>query len=834
MRKGNWLQLVIQGALIVLSVAALLLLRHQFVQTDDIRKVFVFADIILLVFVLSSVILVFIGFVLLKEKRYFAPSEGEDYLFKLHQQARIDALTDLLNREAAKEKIVSYLKTAARRDSCTLFIIDLDNFKSINDNFGHYEGDRVLKILASKLYAVFRADDIVGRLGGDEFIVLMKHVSEADVVRKKAAELLSALEYMISGDDVSVTVTGSIGISGYSIGNGKDFETLYREADEALYRAKLAGKNRYSHFDRDELNGGERGPGDRVLKENSASIQLKALIDNIDGGIALVEASDEIRAIYLSRSCVKLLQLSYEKLKQAENKVLTFVHEDDAGPVDYMLRRGARSGEPGEAVFRRTVKDGRVGWFHMRAVRIPFEHSENPVLIAIITDVTNLKVAELNYEAQKQQLETVLKVSDIITFEVDIAARRLIMTDDSVEKYGLDVHVVEDMPESIIRKGAIHPDSVEECRRMYDEIYAGVERGGAIVRTLKMDGHYTIERFSYFTVYDDSARPVKAIGIAESLETYRNMLLRVEIIEKQFRCYSDKTLLTLKVMPSDGSFVSLKKDGTLPGLKTDYATYTDLLDDLLTFAVDPDDRRRLADAFSIDALRRYHTQGRSTVSIEFEAIDPTGATRCYFFSAIMFVNPMSDETCVFIRVEDKSRIRNLERLTGVGLKRIPLQAYTFESLRAFTNAFLRLGGREKPCAVAVFTVSNYDTLKNQLGLILMKELLVGFLGKAKIILYNDYVVSYDGRNTLTVLIPSLESEEWLYRLIDETMSFLKKPAYYQFYEEDLMDYRCGVSVESVHTAGFDELLSQARKALESVKNGGDTRIGFYGRPDKAG
>ncbi len=833
-KKTHLLHYVIQGALIVLSVAALLLLRQLLIHTEDIRAVFVYADIVLMVFVVSSVILVCIGFMFRKEKRENAPTADDDYLLRLHRQARVDSLTELLNREAATERIAGYLKTAARRESCTLFIIDLDNFKDINDNFGHFEGDKVLKLLASKLRAVFRTDDIVGRLGGDEFIVLMKDVPAGDAVRRKADELLSALEYMVSGDDISVTVTGSVGISGCGVGSGKDFETLYREADEALYRAKLAGKNGYSRFGGDEPNSGENDPGGRVLKENSASIQLKALIDNMEGGIALVEVSDETRAIYLSRSCVKLLQLSYEKLKQSENRILSFIHRADAGPVDGLLRRGARSGEPVDAVFRKTVKDGRVGWFHMRAVRIPFESSDNPVLIAILTDVTNLKMAELNYEAQKRQLETVLKVSNIVTFEVDIDARELIMTDASLKKYGIDVHVVKDVPDSLIEIGAIHPDSIEECRRMYDEIYAGVERGGAIVRTLKTDGQYTIERFSYFTVFDENGRPVKAVGIAESLETFRNMSLHVEIVEKQFRSYSDKTLMTLKITPDDDSFVSLKEDGTLPGLKPYYETYSDLFADLLTYAVNPEERKRLADELSIDGLLRSHRQGRVAVSIDYEALDPAGLPRCYFFAALLFVNRLNDEMCVFVRVEDKSRVRTLERLTGVRLDRIPLQGYTFESLRAFTNALIRLGGREKPCAVAVFSVANYDTLRNQLGQALMKELLGGYLGKTKIVLHNDYVVSYDGRSTLTVLIPELESEQWLYKLVDETVRFLKKPAFYQFYEEDLMDYRCGVSVERAHTAGFDELLSQARQALEQVKDAGGVRIGFYGRPEKAG
>ena len=205
------------------------------------------------------------------------------------------------------------------------------------------------------------------------------------------------------------------------------------------------------------MDAGDEQTGQKALKDSSASIQLKALIDNIDGGIALVEVGDEVRTIYLSRSCVRLMQLSYEGIKKADNRILEFIHKEDVDAVGQALRYGGESGESVESYFRKTTEDGRILWLHMRAVRIPFEPSENVVLIAIITDVTSLKEAELNYEAQKQQLEMVLRVSDIVTYEVDIKKRTLIMKDASLKKYGINVHTIDDMPESIIRVGAIHP-----------------------------------------------------------------------------------------------------------------------------------------------------------------------------------------------------------------------------------------------------------------------------------------------------------------------------------------------------------------------------------------
>ncbi len=828
-RNKNSLHYIIQVALIVLSAAALFLLRQQLIRAVEFRKAEVFADIIMMMFIICSVLLLCIRVFYHKKENgpYF--TEDEENLVKLRHQARVDALTGLLNREEATERIINFLKLSGHSGSHTLFMIDLDNFKSVNDTFGHIEGDKVLKILAAKIRTVFRFDDIVGRLGGDEFIVLMKNSPTADIVRRKAAELLSALEYLTSGEDISVTVTGSIGISSYN-GDGKDFQTLYREADEALYRAKLAGKNRFAHFDIDEVAGQADVLKQKALKESSTSIQLKALIDNIDGGIALVEVGDAVRTIYLSRSCVRLLKLSYEGIKQADNKILNFINEEDAGPVEETLRRGAVSDASVEAVFRRAPDDGRVIWVHMRAVHIPFENSDKPVLIAILTDVTNLKETERNYEAQKRQLETVLKVSNIVTFEVDIYKHTLIVTDATVQKYGINTHVIENMPESLIDIGAIHPDSVEECRRMYDEIFSGVEKGSAIIRTMKTNGQYSIERFTYFTVFDDQGRPVKAVGITEELGSMRNIFMRAEVLAKQFRYYSYKTLMTVKATLSSDSVISLKKGGPYADVWEDQKTYSGVLDNLLAYAVSAEDRDCLKEALSADGLRRYFEQGHDVVCLDFEARGQDGMRRYITISGIMFVDNMDDQLNVFIRMRDNTAIKQLEKLTGVRLDLTPkLMCFPFEKLRMVTDALARLKGGGKKFAVIVISIANFDTMKIQCGQKLMNLILTGFIGKSKIILQPDNIVSYNGDGSVSGLIHEIESDERLLQLVEETIGTLKKPAYFHFIEEDILDYRCGISIWNGQTGGFDEMFGEAQQALRRISESEDAYIGIYGQ-----
>jgi len=184
---------------------------------------------------------------------YLAIGMGEDVTSEYIDKRRMDELsaavesdsmTGLLNHGATFDYIKRYLRTEGVPGTHALFMVDIDDFKNVNDTFGHQIGDETIRKIALAVKNTFRASDIVGRVGGDEFMVLMKNVPDIGYVKKKARELIEALR--IPCDDGSVTgVSASVGIA---VCRGADcvFEQIYAEADGALYRAKNAGKNRYA------------------------------------------------------------------------------------------------------------------------------------------------------------------------------------------------------------------------------------------------------------------------------------------------------------------------------------------------------------------------------------------------------------------------------------------------------------------------------------------------------------------------------------------------------------------------------------------------------------
>lgn len=170
---------------------------------------------------------------------------------KLLYQAQTDVLTGLYNKATAQLMITEYLKQAKLQDNNqALFIIDIDGFKEVNDHFGHLFGDAVITDLARCIKNSFRKSDIVGRIGGDEFVVLFKNIVNQDVIIKKAKKLVKLLQRKYTSGTITYEVSASIGIV-LSPLHGTNFNHLFEKADHALYHVKENGKNGFYFYHED-------------------------------------------------------------------------------------------------------------------------------------------------------------------------------------------------------------------------------------------------------------------------------------------------------------------------------------------------------------------------------------------------------------------------------------------------------------------------------------------------------------------------------------------------------------------------------------------------------
>ena len=166
---------------------------------------------------------------------------------EVSDKSRHDLLTGLLNKLTFETESKEYLKQRENGDKAILLILDFDNFKHVNDNYGHQIGDDVLKAFSNILKSEFRTNDIIGRVGGDEFMVLMRGIKDKDAGRADeiSSEILENLKKLYIGK--AGPFSCSIGIGTDS--TGYDFGELYKLADKALYEAKERGKGCYVRYD---------------------------------------------------------------------------------------------------------------------------------------------------------------------------------------------------------------------------------------------------------------------------------------------------------------------------------------------------------------------------------------------------------------------------------------------------------------------------------------------------------------------------------------------------------------------------------------------------------
>ncbi|GHU45895.1 hypothetical protein FACS1894120_1640 [Clostridia bacterium] len=169
-------------------------------------------------------------------------------------KSETDPLTKLLNREAFRDNVTAWLQVFATENvghMGAFMMIDVDYFKSVNDTYGHTAGDIVLKSCADTLRKSVRSSDLVGRQGGDEFVVFLKSIKSVEMAEAKARDIKEAWSKIIpEGSNGSCGITASIGISivkncGGDTDGSTTFETLFTQADTAVYRAKEGGRDQF-------------------------------------------------------------------------------------------------------------------------------------------------------------------------------------------------------------------------------------------------------------------------------------------------------------------------------------------------------------------------------------------------------------------------------------------------------------------------------------------------------------------------------------------------------------------------------------------------------------
>lgn len=177
-------------------------------------------------------------------------TEKKLYENELNRIAQYDALTNLPNRVLLSDRLSQGMAQSQRHGlPLGVVYLDLDGFKEVNDTHGHEVGDHVLITLSNQMKQTLREGDTIARIGGDEFVILLLDLNTIEDAIPMIIRLLEATSKPLNVDDLLLQITASLGVTFYPQAQKTDTDLLLRQADQAMYQAKLAGRNRYHVFD---------------------------------------------------------------------------------------------------------------------------------------------------------------------------------------------------------------------------------------------------------------------------------------------------------------------------------------------------------------------------------------------------------------------------------------------------------------------------------------------------------------------------------------------------------------------------------------------------------
>lgn len=214
---------------------------------------------------------------------------------RLARLAQFDPLTGLPNRDLFRDRLTQAMQRARRHERLlALLFIDLDNFKDVNDTLGHSAGDQLLKEIGKRLERCLRGEDTVGRLGGDEFTVLIEDLASIEQLQVVLDKLLRELSMGVPLAGTEVFVTASIGATLYPLGDA-DTETLLKQADAAMYQAKSNGRNNYQFYSHElQIRIAQRlalaNDLRRAVERDELILEYQPQVDVVTGAVTCVEA----------------------------------------------------------------------------------------------------------------------------------------------------------------------------------------------------------------------------------------------------------------------------------------------------------------------------------------------------------------------------------------------------------------------------------------------------------------------------------------------------------------------------------------------------------------
>ncbi len=736
---------------------------------------------------------------------------------ELAERASKDALSGLLNRETAEMYINQRLDNMLQNETCALFIVDIDNFKHVNDTLGHQAGDEAIRQSAHILSSLFRATDIVGRLGGDEFIILLTGTISEKQVRKKGKDICESLQLILGGSP-AVTTTVSVGID-IASGIGLKFDDLYQAADLALYKAKRNGKNGFFVKHDKSLSGIKEK--DNFLPVNT--ISLSGLLENMESAVSLLEIGEQIHIIYVSSSFCRILGVD-SKTYSLPKTLSSIVHPDDIIGLRSALFKGLENDNAVDCITRVSPDNKKWYWWHIRASKIEY-NNPHPVMLVTATDISEFKEKEHKLIEINKRLKSAFEQTAQGMWEVDLASKNI--TIFGYEGMGsVSESVQGEFPDYIIANGWIHPNSVPHFREFANELLSGKSQGyGNFIMQYHDTGCYGWKTMSYKMLYDDSGIAVKAIGIVEKLpHEFTGQDIKSPI--KRFLPESLTSYLTV------GLQANLTKDTTREfwaegkDLSRQYSNEkcSSILKQEESKIFRKDDSKSLSAYFNAEHLIELYSQGKRWIKLNYRRIDVCGNIRWVNHVINLVKDIFTKDIYLFTYIiqSDLKHQREVELKKNIVYDQIT-GLYDNSTSRSLIEFQIEKGGFHE-CALAMIHLGGIEKLSARCDLSVNNKL-YDITAAISTALGPECIIGQYNISTLIVFFPDIHSQDKIKRQIEDAFSFVRFSLSY-IQEMDSMRFVAGVDCANINQADFISMTTNTINACQLWHNASADTVAF--------
>ena len=697
----------------------------------------------------------------MKKRNSHVESSLRHEVEKLRERAAKDALSGLLNRDTTEQCIKRRLSELGPDDTCALFIVDLDDFKRVNDMLGHRAGDQAIRQSGKYLSQLFREEDIVGRLGGDEFIVFLSGKVTERLVRKKGKEISQALQFVMGSN---INLSASTGIY-LAAGKGQHFEGMYQLADLALYKAKKSGKHRFCI---------KRSSG--VVEESSETAQpvntipLSGLLEYMDSGVALLEMGETVELIYVSPSFCRNLGVDPPKYTMPR-PLSQIVHPGDLSAFEQDLRQSLQDQRPVDRAYRISRDGENWAWWHIRAVEVPFE-SKLPVMLVTTTDISRYKENMLQLQETNRRLQTAFDQTPQGMWEVDVKSRVFHLYEGRQGEAPLPQTLTFQFPGELISEGWIHRDSAALFERFAQELMAGQGQGyGNFVVRSPDQGTYSWASFSYRMLFDDAGRPLRAVGIVENTPQDSADQNAMEFLQHPLpEALVPGLVLSLKADLTANCIHQLWLEGKDLGRQLEGAACDQLLQGEHAKLFLEEDRQSWSSLFQREELLARYEAGERWLSGEYRRVDGGGGVRWVRHIAHLAKEPETGHVYLFQYDICQDRQRQWEQQLPDGLQRIPdTTLYEKMSMGKLVEEWLDKNGGES----AVFAMIRIQGLEYLLDGNEQHRVRAAIFQAIPAALGCGCFVGRYSRSQLAVFFPEASSNGELRKRLEEAIAFVR-------------------------------------------------------------